>query len=106
MDRQTEGHHREVLVVNQRLSSYLLQGQNGSYGSAVQRLVLLQPPLSAERGRAATVSAGEEPQPGGADTWASVHAVHRPATSKSLDRYLLIGGRRSCLSVLWTRGGS
>lgn len=83
-------------------SSYLLHCQNGSYGSAVQRLVLLQPPLSAERGRAATVAAGEQPQPGAADARASVHAVHRPATANSSDcwynNYLLGAAARVCRS--------
>lgn len=87
----------------------------GSYGSAVQRLVLLQPPLSAERGRATAVAAGEEMQPGAADTWASVHAVHRPATANSSNRWYniyLLGAaapvRRSYRLVValdWLIGG-
>lgn len=81
----------------------------------MQRLVLLQSPLSAERGRAATVAAGEELQPGAADTWASVHAVHRPTTANSSDRwyniYLLRAAARVCRSYRlvadldWSIGG-
>lgn len=55
----------------------------------MQRFVLLQPPLPAERGCAAAVAAGEELQPGAADTFASAYAVHRPSTASSSDWFII-----------------
>lgn len=64
----------------------------------MQRFVLLQPPLPAERGCAAAVAAGEELQPGAADTFASAYAVHRPSTGQLVrqvyNMYLLGAGAR------------
>lgn len=73
-----------------------------SYGSAVHRLMLPQPPLSAESGPAA--AAVEELQPGAAGpAFAAAHAVHRLHPSTLPDGSASLWGgerRRSCLPVL------